>query len=132
MPEDIKPWQVRHAAHEVVWHLSLAATALEHASGPWGGVAARVHGAPEDVQKERVRCMNIISDLCGQLIRSLCILSGQEERFDPEATAARLIEYCDIAMADLKVSRLRQMLEDVGRDSSTAQREPEPEPNDAN
>src|ERR1700685_3049374 len=126
MPEDLKAYQIRHAAHDVVWHIRLAATALEHTSGSWGCGAARVHGAPEEVQNERVRCMNIISDLCGQLIRSLNILRGQEERFDPEATATRLIEYCDVAMADLKVSRLRQILEDVGRVSNTARREPEP------
>ena len=62
----MKPWQVRHAAHDVVWHIRLAANALERALEPWGGVAALVHNAPGEVQSERVKCTNIISGLCGQ------------------------------------------------------------------
>jgi hypothetical protein len=116
MPEDIRAWRVRRAANDVIWHIRLAANALEHALEPWGGVAALVHNAPAEVQHERVRFMNIISDLCGQLMRSLAILSGREERFDPAATVARLIECCEIAMADLTVGRLRQVLEDAARD----------------
>jgi hypothetical protein len=111
----MEPWQVRHAAQDVVWHIRLAAIAFERALGPWGGVAAVIQNPPAEIQNERVRCMNIIGDLCNQLIRSLNILSGQEERFDPEATAARLIECCEIAMADLTVSRLCQVLKDAAQ-----------------
>jgi len=132
MPEDMKPWQVRHAAHEVVWHLSLAATALAHVQGPWGGVAALVQGAPAEVRNERARSMNIIGGACGRLIRFLNVLRGQEERYDPDAVIAELLECCDTAMADLKVSCLRQILEDAGRVSSTSRTSAGPEPNDAN
>jgi hypothetical protein len=48
-----------------------------------------------------------------ELIRLLEILRGREERLDPEATIEELIEFCDIAMADLKVSPLRQIREDA-------------------
>ncbi len=118
----MKAWRTRNAACQVVWHIRLAAISLQHALGPWGGVAAVVHNVPVEIQKERARCLNIISDLCNQLIRSLNILSGQEERFDPEATAARLIECCEIAMADLTVSRLRQVLEDAAQDKEAPDR----------
>jgi hypothetical protein len=63
--------------------------------------------------------MNILGRLCLQLNAILNIFSGREERFDPEATIDKLIEYCDVAMADLKVSRLRQILEDAARDNRT-------------
>lgn len=119
----MKAWQVRHAGRDVVWHIRLVATTLEHALGPWGGVATMVGNSGIEVQNERARCMNIINDLCNQLIRSVNILSGQEERFDPEATIARLIECCDIAMADLSVSRLRQVLEDAAQGSSASRQE---------
>jgi hypothetical protein len=124
MTEDMKAWQVRHAAHDVLWHVRLAATALGHSSGPWGSVAAIVPNSAGEVQKERARCMNIISAACGRFISVLHILNGREERYDPDAVFEELIEYCDIAMADLKVSRLRQVLEDAGRVTNTARREP--------
>ena len=119
MPEDMNALQIRQAANEVVWHIRLAATALGHSLDPWGGVAARVHNAPVEVQNERAKCMNIVGGLCVQLNTILNIFSGREERFDPEANIERLIEYCDVAMADLKVSRLRRILENAARDNRT-------------
>jgi hypothetical protein len=61
--------------------------------------------------------MNIIGGLCRQLKTLLDIYAGQEGRFDAEATMEKLIEYCDIAMADLRVSPLRQLLEEEGQKS---------------
>jgi hypothetical protein len=86
----MKPWQVRQSRHGVVWHIRLVATALERTLG-CGAMA--VDYLQEEVQNERARSMNIISDLYEQLIRSVEILGGQEERFDPKAerTLVRLV-----------------------------------------
>jgi hypothetical protein len=117
MPVDMKVWQVRHAARDVLWHFRLVASALEHASGPWGGVAAVVRNSPAEVQNERMRCTNIISGACGRVIRFLNVLRGREERYDPDAVLEELIRYLDTAMAGLNVSRLRQVLEHVAREN---------------
>jgi hypothetical protein len=119
MPDDLKAWQIRQAANEVLWHIRLAAITLRHALGPWSGVAAVVRNAPAKVQNERARCMNIVGALCLQLNTFLNIMSGREERFDPQATIERLIEYFDVAMADLKVSRLRRIRENAARYNRT-------------
>jgi hypothetical protein len=117
MPQDMKVWQVRHAAHDVLWDFRVIASALEHAMDPWSGVVAVVRNSPAEVQNERVRCTNIISGACGRLIRFLNIQCGRKERYDPDAVLEELIRYLDTAMADLKVSRVRQVLEHIARDN---------------
>jgi hypothetical protein len=66
MPADMKPWQVRDAAHDAIWHIRLVATSLQHALRPWGGVAVLLKNSPQEVHTERARCMNVISGLCGR------------------------------------------------------------------
>lgn len=124
MPEDMKAWQVRHAAYDVIWHFRSAATTVGHSFGPWGGVAALVQNSLAEVRNERARCMNIIGGAYARFNRLPEIMSGRNECVDPEAVLEELITYCNLAMADLKVSRLRQILEDAARDNSTARREP--------
>jgi hypothetical protein len=74
----MKAWQVRHAAHDVIWHFRLATTVLGHALDECGGVAALVQNEPAEVQNERTKCMNIIGGLCGQLKTFLNILAGRK------------------------------------------------------
>ncbi len=88
MPEELKAWQVRHAAHEVVWHIRLARLlALEHTLGPLSCVAALLRMHRLRSRSERARDMNIISGACVRLIRLLTIVSGQEGRHDPDGVS---------------------------------------------
>jgi hypothetical protein len=128
----MKAWQVRDAARDAIWHIRLVATTLQHALRAWGGVAVILRNSPQEVQRERARCMNVISGLCGRLIRLLETLSGREERFDPEATLEELIEFCDIAIADLRVSPLRLIREIAARGDGTPNGADRGRPNHAN
>lgn len=134
MPKDMKAWEVRRVACDVVWHLHQVATTLEHALGSWSGVAALVQNSPAGVRNERARCMNIIGGACVRLNRVLEILSGREGRYAPEVVLENLIKCCEIGMADLKVGRLRHMLEEAAHDTGKARRKSglKTEPTDAN
>jgi hypothetical protein len=108
-------WNVKRDSRDVVWHIRLAAVLLEHALRPWGNVSALVPQALDEVRNERVKGMNLISGCCVRLKGVLNILSGTEERFDPQASVEELIKYCDIALADLQEhGRLRKKLEEAG------------------
>jgi hypothetical protein len=132
MPEEMNARQIRRAAWDVIWHFRLATTVLGHALDQWGGVAALVNNTSADVRNERARCMNIIGGLCSRFTRLLNILNGREERYDIDSVAEELIENCDLAMADLLVSRLRQVLEDAARGNEALNKADRGRPNDAN
>jgi hypothetical protein len=132
MTEETNARQIRRAAWDVIWHFRLATTVLGHALDRWGGVAAQVENTPADVRNERARCMNIFGGLCSRFTKLLNILNGREERFDIDSVVEELIEYCDIAMADLLVSRLRQVLEDAARGNGAPNGADGGRPNHAN
>jgi hypothetical protein len=76
--------------------------------------------------------MNIIGGLCSRFTRLLNILNGREERYDIDSVVEELIENCDIAMADMLVSRSRQVLEDAARGNEALNKDDRGRPNDAN
>ena len=119
----MKGWQVKEVAHDLVWHIRLAAMAFEHCVDSYGGVVALDPDAPEDVRKERAKAVNLISDMgteligIGQLLR--CEVDGSFQ-----GAASALIKKCDLAMADLKVNALQEHLKEQAREEKRRKENP--------
>jgi hypothetical protein len=107
---------VKQATCNVIWHIRHAALTLEHAIGSWESVAVLHPTTPEEVQKERLRCMNVVGGLCDQLTRFQAVMNSREE-IDPEVAIRIPIASCDTAMTDLRVS-MRERLEEKGREQA--------------
>lgn len=118
----MKGWQVKQVAHDLVWHIRMAAQALEHAADSHGGVVVLDEGAPEDVKRERARAVNLIAEMgaevvsLGQMLR--CEVDGSFQ-----GAAQQLIAKCDYALDVLKVNPLAEHLKEQAEDERRRRKE---------
>ena len=81
---------VKQNARDTIWHIRMAAEALEHSTYSWGVVAREsTEETPEDVKSQRIRCMNIIGELCRRLGTMVSILGGDEKPYPLEENSVR-------------------------------------------
>jgi hypothetical protein len=107
---------IKENARDTIWHIRMAAEDLEHSISSWLAVAwESTEETLEDVKSQRIRCMNIIGELCGRLGTVASVLSGDDIPFPLRDNLRALIELCDERMKDLQPPSLRDQLEEQGR-----------------
>jgi len=115
--------EVKIQARDMIWHIRMAAEALEHSISSWVVVACEsTEETPEDVKSQRIRCMNIIGELCRRLGTTVSMLGGEEKRYPLKENLRALIELCDERMKDLQLTPLRDQLEEQGRQEAEERR----------
>jgi hypothetical protein len=114
---------VKEQARNAIWHLRMAADAIEHSiPSLMAATSGSAEETPENVKQLRLHCRKIFAELYGKLGTAVSTLSDESLK----ESLRELCNLCDERSKELNIS-LRDQLELQGRELAEAKASRKPE-----